>query len=205
MNFDRVAFWTDPTRAGEELRRVDRGRMVKFCQPDFYLNHTWGQRIAATVFPSRVGWDWSVLEIGCNTGKTLAYLYDMGYRNLTGVEINRKALDIGRRHFPDLEHVELICSAIENVINLLHEFDVIYAGGVYMHLPYELDWVFDEIAKKARRLILTAENELDTDFYRFARNYKTVFESRGWTQVEEESGANFPPLPASTVKRVFVK
>ena len=204
MNFDRVKFWTDPTKADDELRKIDNGRMVRFCQPDFYLNHTWGQQIIKTAF-KYMDKEWSILELGCNTGKTLAFLKENGFHNLMGVEINQKAIDLGKKKFPLLKDVEIICMPLENVIGHMKQFDVIYAGGVYMHLPYKLDWVFYEISNHAKEMILTAENEANTDFYRFARNYKEIFEGYGWIQVEEENGVNFPPLPETTIKRIFMK
>lgn len=204
MNFDRLKFWKDPTQVSSELRAYNGGRLYKFCQPDFYVNQTWGQRMLETCF-SYMKKEWSILELGCNTGKTLAYMKEHGFNNVMGVEINQKAIDIGRKKFKLLKDVEIICSPLEDVIKDINHFDMIYAGGVFMHLPYELDWVFEEISNHARHLIMTAENETETDFYKFARNYKRIFEQWGWEQVEEEKGSNFPPLPDSTVKRIFVK
>jgi len=34
-----------------------------------------------------------ILEIGCNAGRNLNYLYDAGYTNLTGIEISKDALN----------------------------------------------------------------------------------------------------------------
>jgi len=204
INFDRVKFWSDPTQANDELRQFNKGRMVKFCQPDFYLRHDWGQRIIDSVL-KYIEKDWTILEIGCNTGKTLAHLRKQGYEYLTGIDINRKALEIGMDKFKELEDITLLCDPIENIIKMLPDYDFIYAGGVYMHLPYDLDWIFPEIASRANKFIMTAENEKDTDFYRFARNYKDIFDKLGWKQIEEENGINYPPLPESTIKRVFVR
>lgn len=204
MNFDRVKYWSDTTTASKEVKEYNRGRFYKFSQPDFYINQTWGQRIIQTAF-KYMDKDWSILELGCNTGKTLAYLKENGYNNVMGVEINRKAIELGMKTFPQLKDVEIICSPLEDVINILNDFDVIYASGVYMHLPYEYDWVFESISNHTRKLIVTCEDEIQTTFERFARNYNRIFEGYGWYQVEEEPGTNFPPLPDTTIKRIFMK
>src|SRR3989338_4703446 len=34
----------------------------------------------------------SILELGCNVGRNLDYLFSKGYKDLTGVDINEKAI-----------------------------------------------------------------------------------------------------------------
>lgn len=204
IKFDRVKYWSDTSSASEEVRKYNNGRFFKFSQPDFYLKQTWGQRVVETAFPY-MDKDWSILELGCNTGKTLAYLKAHGYHNVMGVEINRKAIELGKKTFPLLKDVEIINEPLENVINIINDFDMIYASGVYMHIPYDCDWVFEQISNHARKLILTCEDEVQTTFERFARKYKEIFEDYGWQQIDEEPGTNFPPLPETTIKRIFMK
>lgn len=204
MKFDRVAYWSDTSTASKELREYNKGRFFKFSQPDFYIDMTWGQRLIESAF-KYMNKDWSILELGCNTGKTLAYLKENGFHKVMGVEINKKAIQLGRERFPLLQDVEIINAPIENVIKDINRFDVIYSSGVYMHIPYEFDWVFEEISNHARKMIFTSEDEVQTTFERFARNYKDMFEGWGWKQIEEEPGTNFPPLPETTTKRIFTR
>lgn len=205
MKFDRVQFWTDPKHVSDELKQVNGGKLYRFTQPEFYLGMDWGSRMALATFGRLAQPDWSYLEYGCNTGKCMAALKKAGYTNVTGIEINPHAIELGRKHFPILSGSQIINAPLEDVIRDLPEFDVFYGVGVLMHIPYELDWVIEEIARKARRLIMTAENEMETDFFKYQRNYREYLERFGWKQIEEEPGSNYPPIPATTIKRVFVR
>lgn len=204
-NFNSANFWKDPTHVSNELKKVNGGKFYRFCQPAFYLDMTWGTRIALYVLNKYAKKEWSILEIGCNTGKVMANVINAGFKNVSGIEINPAAISLGRKHYPVLNKVQIINSPIEEVVKDIDEVDVIYACGVYMHLPPEFEWVFEVIANKARKLILTTENEAETDFFKWGRNYKDIFEKLGWVQLEEQSGALYPPLPASSVVRVFMR
>jgi SAM-dependent methyltransferase len=204
-DFDSAEFWKDPKNISDELKRVNGGKFWNFCQPEFYLRVNWGEKIASYVFNKYAQRDWTILETGCNTGKVISALIGEGFENISGIEINPHAIEIGRNAFPALKNVEIINANILDVIKEVPEVDVIYSCGVYMHIPPKDDWVFEEIAQKARRMILTTENEKETDFYKWGRNYRTVFESLGWRQVEEQRGGLYPPLPDSSIIRVFVK
>ncbi|MCG6909715.1 MAG: methyltransferase domain-containing protein [Deltaproteobacteria bacterium] len=44
-----------------------------------------------------------VLDIGCGYGRTLNALYDLGYRNLLGLDISEKMVQRGRKAYPHLD------------------------------------------------------------------------------------------------------
>jgi len=48
-----------------------------------------------------------VLDIGCGYGRTCSTLYNLGYRNLQGLDISRKMVARGRQAFPHLDLREL--------------------------------------------------------------------------------------------------
>jgi SAM-dependent methyltransferase len=54
--------------------------------------------------------DSRIFDIGCNVGRCLNYLNNLGYRNLYGVDISREAIENIPNIFPDLQdnaHIEL--------------------------------------------------------------------------------------------------
>jgi hypothetical protein len=51
--------------------------------------------------------DARILEVGCNAGRNLAYLFDHGYTGVEGVEINPYAVDLLRSTFPQLADREI--------------------------------------------------------------------------------------------------
>ena len=44
----------------------------------------------------------SILEIGCNVGRNLNALYCNGFRNLSGIEINERAIRILKASYPEM-------------------------------------------------------------------------------------------------------
>jgi pseudaminic acid biosynthesis-associated methylase len=91
-----------------------------------------------------------ILEIGCNRGMQLDKLYEMGYKNLWGIEINKKALAIARK------------SARYNVVEATafdipfkdNYFDVVFTSGVLIHIrPDDLPKAVAEIGRVTRKYI----------------------------------------------------
>jgi len=205
-DFDRKEFWRYPSKASNEIKQINHGKLFRFTQAEFYLQTDVGMRMMLSVIPPRVDTSMSILEYGCNTGKCLSMLQNRGYTNLTGLEISPEALELGYHKFNGLKGINIINAPLEDVVNDLPEYDVIYGVGVLMHLPYELDWVMPALFSRAKYLIMTAENEEDTDgYFKFARDYRSIIEPMGWAQVEQEYGDQYPPYPHSTVKRVFLR
>ncbi len=93
----------------------------------------------------------SFLEVGCNTGNQLLLLQQMGYQNLSGVELQPYALEIARRRLPD--------AAIQqgSALALPHPdaaFDVVFTSGVLIHIaPDDLPRAMDEIHRCAKSYI----------------------------------------------------
>ncbi len=149
--------------------------------------------------------DASVLEIGCNVGRNLAFLQDNGYSRLAGIEINPSALEILARRFPELKAAARIeNAAVEIALPRLadSEYDLIFTMAVLEHLHPDSEWVFGEIARVGRTL-LTIEDESSIHWRAFPRDYRRIFERLGMTQVEERSCAGVPGLGEPFVARVF--
>lgn len=142
------------------------------------------------------------MELGCGAGRNLAGLKKAGFKNLAGIEINEKALELGRKTF-DLAGIELTCSAIEDA--LIPEVDCIYTHGVLMHLPPESEGVFETIANKAKSFILTVENESITGNLQWPRNYEKIFTAFGWRQLHTYSTENWPPNSRFNILRMFTR
>jgi len=65
-------------------------------------------------FFSTIPKNYSILELGCNIGKNIPILNKMGFKDITGVEINKKASDIVQTNNPD---AKIINSSIEEFDN----------------------------------------------------------------------------------------
>jgi pseudaminic acid biosynthesis-associated methylase len=102
-------------------------------------------------FLSDIDKDSSFLEVGCNDGNQLLLLQQMGYSNLSGVELQSYALEIARRRLPD------ISLKLGSALALPHgksAFDVVFTSGVLIHIaPGDLPHALDEIHRCARTYI----------------------------------------------------
>jgi SAM-dependent methyltransferase len=199
--FDRINFWMDPTNSGAPEKRIKR------CRPEFYLNLDNVSKLVVSTLERYILKKDMILEIGCGTGRNLVALKKAGYKKLTGIELSPKTVEVGKEHFPEYKKIQLLIGPVEKMIEEVGEFDVIFTSGLLMHIPPEHEWLFERIAQKARKLIMVNEGESPRAFSEHAwnRNYQDIFERLGWTQVEMETGDHYPPLPATTIKRVFVK
>jgi SAM-dependent methyltransferase len=111
-----------------------------------------------------VGRDASVLELGCSSGRHLAYLHDHGFADLAGVEVNDDALDVMADAYPDLaENGSFHFDAIENVVERFDDgrFDAVFSVETLQHLHPDADWVFAELARITDGVLVTVENEGD--------------------------------------------
>jgi SAM-dependent methyltransferase len=198
--FDRQNFWRDPAE-------TEWGSKIIHCNPEFYLDLVNVSTLIVDVMNRYAKKTWGILEIGCGTGRNLVALKQAGFKNVRGIEISQKAIDIGREAFPEYASINVICAPVEDVIRDIKPVSVIFTQGCLMHIPWELDWILDEIASKARKLILTNEGELKRHktIHAWPRDYQVEFEKRGWSQAEWEMADKYPPLPPTTIKRVFVK
>lgn len=196
--FDPREFWIDPDASDQapEVREI--------CRPQFYLGlHNVTDLVVSTML-KHVGKYESILELGCGTGRNLAGLYRAGYNKLYGIEINKRAVDEGKIVFPELKHIPVMYSAIEDEINNWYGLDCLFTQGVLMHLAPASEWIFQQMVIIAKRHIITIENETDGSDRAWARNYKDIFTGFGWSEVESHTCEAWPPLPAETVCRVFV-
>ena len=148
----------------------------------------------------------AILEVGCGSGRHLAHLLDEGFERLAGVDINADSFEVMADHYPELARTgEFYTGALEDVLPEFEDdaFDVVYSVEALQHVHPEDTWVFDEVARVAGDLVVTAENEgnsperggpdepvscVDGEFPLYYRNWKDVFTERGLAQLLCEPG-----------------
>jgi SAM-dependent methyltransferase len=169
------AFWRDPDKVN---------------RPEEYLAHEGRSVFLLRFLRPYLGPDASILEIGCNVGRNLAHLHDVGYRRLTGIEINGQALDVLRDTYPELASTATLLNApVEEAIRELPDrsMDMVFTMAVLEHLHPESEWVFDEMIRIAGSTIATIEDENGVSRHHTPRDYRAVFEARGLREVAHES------------------
>lgn len=168
-------YWATRTSDGADNRPADY--VAKDLAIVDLMHEFWGPEVS----PGS-----SVLELGCNAGANLERLRQLGYTDLAGIEVNPNAIEALREAFPQLaQEASLTVGKLEDVLPTLEDssVDVVYTMAVLLHLHPASDEVFDHMARVARGHVCVIEAEETTLNYIFARNYRRVFERRGWREV----------------------
>jgi len=104
--------------------------------------------------------DIRILEVGCNIGNQLCLLQKMGFSNLSGIEIQEKALKQAQLSLPKVNFTK--ASALQLPFADA-EFDMVFTSGVLIHIhPDDLPIVMDEIHRCSGRYIWGLEYSADT-------------------------------------------
>jgi SAM-dependent methyltransferase len=150
--------------------------------------------------------DASVLEVGCNAGRNLAYLHAAGYTRLAGCDISGPAIALLRATYPELAAVSVLEGPAEELLATLPSdaYDVIVTMAVLEHVHPDSGSVFADMARVARTII-TVEAEAARTWRIFPRNYRMVFERLGFAQVEERSCAHVDGLGPQYTARVLAR
>lgn len=149
-----------------------------------------------------------ILEIGCNVGRNLNYLFEAGFRRLEGIEINEGAVDQLRSSYPDMaKEARIHNAAVEDVIRDFSdgEFDLVFTMTVLMHIHPDSEWIFPQIARITTDRLITIENEEGLSWNHFPRDYGKAFESLGMRELEAVRCTGIEGLGSDTMARVFGK
>jgi SAM-dependent methyltransferase len=146
----------------------------------------------------------AILEVGCGSGRHLAYLYEHGFENLTGIDINDEAFEVMKTEYPALyETGTFQVGAVEDVVSEFDNdtFDVVYSVETLQHIHPDDRWVFEELTRITADLLVTAENEgnspergreemsvsyVDDEFPLYHRDWKQIFTDLGAAQLIRE-------------------
>ena len=190
--FDPILYWSNPPD--------------KWNKPTEYAKYIKRSEFLMSFLPDYVNKEESVLELGCNVGRNMNALYQEGYYDLTGVDINATAIKLSAEIYPNLNSVaEFYIESIESWIkNNPLQYDCIFTMAVLEHIPKGSEWIFVNIAHKARHTIITVEDELSISERHFPRNYQVVFDRLGWRQLAQKQATSADELDGLTA-RIFTR
>lgn len=145
--------------------------------------------------------DWKILEVGCGVGRNLAFLYDHGYRNLEGIEINPHAVATLRQTYPQLADITIHEGSAEDVLPTLgdDQYNLAFTMSVLQHVHPDSTDVFDHLARVAGQLYVI-EGPGRRTRYQYPHNYDDIFTSRGMTKLSSHLMGDFPG-----VERTFAR
>lgn len=153
-----------------------------------------------------LGRDGAVLELGCSSGRHLSYLYEHGFEDVAGVDVNDEAFEVMAETYPELAADGSFHSgAIEDVVVGFEDgrFDAVYSVETLQHLHPDAEWTFGELCRITDDLLITVENEgesrersagdadevsyVDTDLPLYHRDWNRVFTDLGLAEVDSRS------------------
>ena len=97
----------------------------------------------------------SILEFGCNSGIKLEILKKLGFKNLTGIDINKKALEMAQKRYPEINFIH---STIDDLILKGNKYDLIFTSLVLIHQnPQLVNSVISKIVGISKKYIFGYE------------------------------------------------
>jgi SAM-dependent methyltransferase len=125
-----------------------------------------------------------ILEIGCNVGRSLNYLYKLGHKNLTGIEIGPRAVELMKSTFSDMyNNSKILIGDAPSVIKGLNtdEFDLVFCHSVLVNIHPKYNYIFEEMARVSKKFILILENE--GSYTAYPRDFKKLFERQKYKMI----------------------
>ena len=186
--------WRSPIARSKWLgqrRMMDRANLHSFWQTPMPDGNIPKQYIAPEVMErsqallemiSNHSKDARILEVGCNAGRNVAYLFNAGYKNIEAIEISPHAVDLLRETFPELEHVPIHLGAAEDALLQFPEghFDLVFTMAVLEHIHPDSVEVFDNIARVAKTILTIEPTTFHTSTRQFPHNIPREFGRRGF-------------------------
>lgn len=187
---DNLEYWKDPGDNNIAENYLDTEKNDKRTQSCFKIISKYANK------------NDSILELGCSVGRNLNVLYKNGFKNVLGIEISKKAVELGIEHYPDLKD-KIILSSIEDKIKELKSFDIIFTRATLEHIMFTSEWIFPVIEQLTNKYLITIEDEKSRTWKHYPRNYKEVF--KNMEQVEEKVCGEEEGLLDDFILRVFKK
>lgn len=206
VSFCRKTAYRPKSRS--ELRRYWRQPWDMSNLPQDYLEGEARSKFLLEIVKRYANPDAKILEIGCNVGRTLNYLFGAGFEEFSSVEISENAVQLLKQSYPEMaSHTKIYNAPIEEVIGDFKdsEFDVVFTMAVLEHIHTDSAWIFREIMRITKDSLVTIEDEHGISWRHFPRNYKKVFEPLGMKQIEEINCNDVDGLSSDFVARVFEK
>ena len=111
----------------------------------------------------------AILDMGCNVGRHLAYLYAQGYRNLRGVDWSSAAIRDMSQRYPEMHaHSKLTIASFEDYLGANPErVDLVYTRGATFELVHPGFPLVRNVCRIAKRYVVLVISEAAHAYPRF--------------------------------------
>ena len=136
----------------------NRSYIKKFGVSKDYINKNFLQKLSKKI---------KILEIGCNIGNQLHGLQRIGFKNLSGIDIQQNCLKKIKKNF---NNIRVVRASAYNLPFKNNSFDFVFTSNVLIHFPpNKINKVFDEIYRVSSKWIWGFEyfsNKFEEIIYR---------------------------------------
>ena len=166
-------FWTG--KLGQSW--AERLRTFSGAYSNWENDSGWKLKDLLEVYFKNVHKDTNILEVGCGTGWVLNTLEDLGFKNLFGIDVNEKAIEIAKENNPKMRFT---CAPIEK-LNIRHFYNLILTSAFLIHIhPDNLDDTMTRIYNSTTKYIFG--RELSTKKPEENPGDSKRFEGQYWTR-----------------------
>lgn len=111
----------------------------------------------------------AILDMGCNVGRHLDYLYRQGYRNLRGVDWSAAAIRDMAQRYPEMRaHSKLTNASFEDFLGgATEQVDLVYTRGATFELVHPGFALVHHVCRIARRHVVLVISEAAHAYPRF--------------------------------------
>lgn len=111
----------------------------------------------------------SILDMGCNVGRHLAYLHEQGYRNLRGVDWSESAIRDMARRYPEMHAAaKLTRASFEEFLSAAQEpVELVYTRGATFELVHPSFPLIRQVCRIAKRYVVLVIGEANHAYPRF--------------------------------------
>ena len=167
---DCLNYWRNPSERNNPERYKKHSKRSQFLVDFFKENN--------------IPLNASIMELGCNVGRNLNFLFNAGYKNLNGIDINPNAIKLMKEYYPNLKAKTRVGELEKVLVRDKKGYDVIFTMAVLHHIHQNNIWIFEHIARLADKLVII-EYKGDKK-----RNYKNIFENYGFTILKQVTDEN---------------
>lgn len=176
----RRCLWFWPN-VGAELALLENN----YCKPEYYTElDPWSVDLVEEIAFRASSRSAKILDLGCNCGRHLHGLWQLGFTDLHGVDLSREAFEDMAGRFPGLpDDVTLTCALFQEFLTAApsESYEIVYSRGIAIESVHPSFPLVSEIARIARRFVVLVLVE-QADHTRF---WTYEFTRAGFSKVME--------------------
>ena len=148
METDQIKFWEG--EFGKEY--TDRNTFTHEELNNFYLtNYGISKDALNKEFLENLDRNTKILEVGCNVGQQLNALQHMGFKNLSGLELQPYAVEKAKEL---TKNINILQGSGFEIPFKDGEFDLVYTHGVLIHIhPNDLPKIIGEMNRVSNKYL----------------------------------------------------